>query len=373
VELPAIHNTARSRSYYSVRKRAIHLDFRENKQTKLFHLPTSSMQVDRVKSCSSKTGEPFTTSSPELSQKVFIDLKFKERWENTLLKNYLPLNLKKTTVLSDEVESQVSTSLVSGTKSQVSLTRSKTLADSYIPEVKLETKGQHAHKPEDPHSPEKLASVSYSDTKLSSKMESKSMSRWTKLSEEEILSRSTTDSKQGSRKDYLTVPIPKSKVEAIESWVERRSLTGTLTPSSFESKYTSRSSELSDRVIFEKECTRKQKIKEIETYAKWLAQGYVKPMSTFRRAENKTHSGRIAKHFMDENVEQWSKRVTEPLSVKKPRNQAYDGIAELGIFSINNDEEPQASGDMNAPFRFKVEREAREQHRFGRLECSANV
>jgi len=378
MQRPAIHNAARSRSHYSGRKLAIPLDFRENKlTTKLSHLTPSPIQVDRVMPCDSTSGEHLTTSSREHSQKVFIDLEFKETKENPTPENYIPLDFRLETALADDVDSQIKTSLGSGTNSKISLTRSKTLQDSYIAEVQVRTKGQDAQKPGDSHSPEKRASVSYSDTKLSSKMDSMSMSRWTKLSEEEILSRSTTDSKHAMGKDYLSVPIPGTKLEAdeIESRVERRSLTeSTLIASSFESKYTSRSSKLSHRrcVFSEKESTRKQKIKEIETYAKWLAQGYETPLSSHKR-EDETLSGRTVKHYTDENVKQRSKGVIEPISLKKPRNQVYDGTADSGIFSIYSEEEPLASDNMNAPFRFEVEREAREKHRLGHLICSADV
>jgi len=378
MQLPAIRNAARFRSHYPVRKRTIPLDFRENKvTTKPSHLSPSPIQVDRVISRDSTSGKHFTTSQ-EHSQRVFIDLEFKETKENPMPQNYLPLDFKIETAVSDDVDSQIITSLESSANSKISLTRSKTLSDSYIAEVQDRTRGQYAHKPGDSHSPEKRASVSYSDTKLSSKMDSMSTSRWTKLSEEEILSRSTTDSKHAMGKDYLTVPIPGCKLELeadeIESRVERRSLTdSTLIASSFESKYTKRSSERSQRTcaISEKESTRKQKIKEIETYAKWLAQGCEKPLPSHRR-EDKTLTGSIVKHYTDEKVKQRSKCVIEPISLKKPRNQVYD-CADSGIFSIFSDEEPLASANMNAPLRFEVEREAREKHRLGHLICSADV
>jgi len=344
-ELPVIQGMELSRSHISTGNPAIHVDFREKQQ---------------------------------ITHKAFIDLEFEEIKNNSMLQNLIPLDLKVETALSEEVDSQVMSSSISGTNSKVSLSRSKTLADSYVPEA--ETKRQHADELGNPNFPEKRASVSWSDAKQSSKRNS--FSRDSKLSEEEISSKSLTEKKLSIIENNLSVLIPDSKleVEEIDMWVERRSLAeSTLTSSSFESKYTNRTSELSNRrcvtsdVENVTESTRKKKIKEIETFAMWLAQGCETPISSLREAEDKILNGRIVNHLIDENVEQRNlpqERVSEPLSVKTPRSAVYDRMMDSGMFSINADK-PQSSGNMNTPFRFNVEREAREKH--GTLICSADV
>jgi len=376
MKLPGIYSTEHSRSaqsHYPERKSATHNKLRQSKQTtKLSHLtPTHAGSIG---SCRPTTRDTFTTSSLKHSQEVFIDLKFKETNENSFTKNYIPLNFKIETALSHNVESQFMTSSISR-KNLDSLTRSKTLSDSYVPEA--QTKGQEARGREHPNSSEKRVSVSYCEGKLNSK---NSISRSSKLRDEDILRKSVTKRKHCRSEDNLIVLIPGSKaeVERIESRVGLRSSTESkLTHSSLESKHTSRNNELSDQRcgISQKESTRKQKIKEIETFAKWLAQGIKTPMPSFKQAKDKTSSVRIGKHFIIENEKYQhlpSERLIKLLNVKKHRIKVYNRFVDSGIFPINNSEKPQASGKMNAPFRFNSELEVREKHGPGLL-SSANV
>jgi len=376
MKLPVIYSTEHfqsAHSHYPGRKSATHNKLRQNEQsTKLSHLTPS--HVGRIGSCRPITRDTFTTSSLKHSQKVFIDLKFKETKENSLPKNCIPLNFNIETALSHQVESQVTTSSKSRKNSKDSLTRSKTLSDSYVPEA--QTKGQEAREMEDPNSYEKRVSVSYCDGKLNSK---NIISRSSKLCDEDILLKNATKRKHRISKDNLTALIPGSKkeIEGIESGVGRRSSTESkLTHGSLESKHTSRNKELSDQRcgISQKESTRKQKIKEIETFAKWLAQGFETPMSSFKQAKDKTSSVRIGKHFKIENEkhQHLPSGLIKLHNVKKHRTKFCNRIVNSGIFPINNSKKPQATCKMNAPFRFNNELLVREKHGHG-LICSANV
>jgi len=343
----------------SARKRVIHTDFQKMQNTSFSYMAPSTMRLDRSPSSKHSTVSSLR-SKPKHSPHVFIDMEFEET-KNNSVPQIIPLNFKVETALSDDLESHVMTPSVSGTNSKVSLTRSKSLIDSYIPEVQTD------HEPINESGKssylEKPASVSDSDAKLKSKRDMSSLPR---PSNEEIQSECGNENKESLEID-LAVMIPDSKMqsEELDSRGERMSLTESkLTPISFESKYTSKSSEISYRRYATPEAkwsTPEQKMEERQK----LAQCYESPMSSSWREHDSSPIGRSVRYCRGENVDQQgrpSERVIEPTSVKKHRVKNYDYEKTSLIFSSNIAQKPQTRGNMNAPFRINVEREGGETY-----------
>jgi len=352
----------------SARKRVIHPDFQKKQNTSFSYLSPSRMRLDRSPTSKHSTVSSYK-SKPKHSPRDFIDLEFEETKNNSVPQTLIPLNFKVETALSDDLESFM-TSSVSGTNSKVSLTRSKTLIDSYIPEV--QTDHQPVNELGNSNYLEKPASVSDSDAKLKSKRDMLGLPR---PSNEEIQSECGNEKKE-SLENNLSVMIPDSKMqsEEIDSRGERISLTESkLTPISFESKYTSKSSEVSYRRYATPEVkwsTPEQKMEERQR----LAQCYESPMSSSWREHDRSPIGRNVRYCRGENVDQQgrpSERVFEPTSVKKHRAKKYDGEKTSVNFSSNIAQKPQTIGKMNAPFRINVEREGGET--YGRIIRRADI
>lgn len=312
--LPTIPQTEPPRSG---KKRAIKPDFPRKQNTTFSHLSPSPMRMDR-----SSTPKHSTVSSrmgkSQYSPRGFIDMEFEETKKNTVPQNIIPLNFTVETALSDDLESYAMTSSVSGTNSKVSLTRSKTLIESWRPEV--ETDHQRVDELGKSNYLEKPASVSDNEAKLKS---NRVLSSLPGPSNEEIQSECGNGNKE-SLENNLSVMIPNSKMrsEEIESRGERISLTESkLTPISFESKYTSKSSEVSDRRYATPEVkwsTPEQKMEERQR----PTQCYESSMSSSWREHDRSPLGRNVSYCRGENVDQHGRspeRVIEPTSVKKHR------------------------------------------------------